>query len=143
LRFLVREKGLNIVEMANLKQVNNELMQEADAILGPTPSGSRQADGDGARQRHVDEARITQGEGDRIVGTARRVWEGWKRIARKIGDFQARAMMTLFYFVILAPVAIILRWRSDPLAIKAGTPRGWTAMKASDIAPLEHARRQF
>jgi hypothetical protein len=94
-------------------------------------------------QRRGEEASLTQGEGHGLGDTARRLWEGWKRIARKIGDFQARALMTLFYFVILAPVAMILRWRTDPLAIKAGTPRGWTAMKASDVAPLEHARRQF
>jgi hypothetical protein len=73
----------------------------------------------------------------------RELWERWKRIARKIGDFQARALMTLFYFVILAPAAMVLRWRGDPLAIKAGTSRGWNAMGAREGAPMEHARRQF
>jgi hypothetical protein len=33
----------------------------------------------------------------------RRLWEGWKRMARRIGDLQARVMLTIFYVVILAP----------------------------------------
>jgi hypothetical protein len=78
-----------------------------------------------------------------LIGSARRFWERWKRVARKIGDFQARALMTLFYFVILGPVAMIVRWRSDPLAIKAGTPRGWINREARTGTPMEQARRQF
>jgi hypothetical protein len=86
---------------------------------------------------------ITRGQGYGIVGSARQLWERWKQVARKIGDFQARALMTVFYFVILGPVAIVIRWRSDPLAIKATTPRGWNTMEKRDEAPMEHSRRQF
>jgi hypothetical protein len=73
----------------------------------------------------------------------RSLWERWKRIARKIGDFQARALMTGFYFLILGPVSLVLRWRSDPLAIKAGTARGWRDMEETEGAPMDRARRQF
>jgi hypothetical protein len=83
-----------------------------------------------------------QVQGSGVVGAARRLWEGWKRIARKIGDFQARALMTLFYFVILGPMALGVRWCADPLAIKAATPRGWRAMESKDGIPMERARRQ-
>jgi hypothetical protein len=85
---------------------------------------------------------IAQGQGRGIVGSARKLWERWKYVARKIGDFQARALITLFYFVILGPLAMILRWRSDPLAIKPRTPRGWIDREARAGGPLEHARRQ-
>jgi hypothetical protein len=78
-----------------------------------------------------------------LVAAAGTLWERWKRVARKIADFQARALMTLFYFVILAPAALVLRWRSDPLAIKPGTPRGWNATGAREGMPMEQARRQF
>ena len=44
-------------------------------------------------------------------------------MARRIGDFQARILLSLFYFVILGPFALVLR-RRDPLAIAAGRPRG-------------------
>jgi hypothetical protein len=70
------------------------------------------------------------------------LWEQWKQVARKIGDFQARALMTLFYFLILGPVAMVLCWRSDPLAIKPGTPRGWCDSDVKEGEPMERARRQ-
>jgi hypothetical protein len=78
-----------------------------------------------------------------VVGSARQLWERWKRIARKIGDFQARALMTVFYFLILGPVAMAIRWRSDPLAIKATSPRGWIDTDKKQGAPMEQSRRQF
>lgn len=72
-----------------------------------------------------------------------RLWEGWKRVGRVIGDVQARALLTLFYFAILAPFALGVRWRSDPLAIKAGAPRGWHSRVSPPRTPLDRAVRQF
>ena len=86
---------------------------------------------------------VTSRQGDGIAGRARKLWEGWKEVARKIGDFQARALMTIFYFVILGPVSMAMCWRSDPLAIKATTPRGWNNMEKRAGAPMEQSRRQF
>jgi hypothetical protein len=88
------------------------------------------------------DAGIAQGQGHRLVRRARMLWEQWKQVARKIGDFQARALMTLFYFLILGPVAMVLCWRSDPLAIKPGTPRGWCDSDVKEGEPMERARRQ-
>jgi hypothetical protein len=85
---------------------------------------------------------MAHGEGHGAVGLARQLWERWKRIARTIGDFQARALMTLFYFLILGPAALAIRWRSDPLAMKATTPRGWSDKEDRGGVPMEHARRQ-
>jgi hypothetical protein len=70
----------------------------------------------------------------------RRLWEGWKRVGRKIGDFQARVLLTVFYFVMLAPFAAVIRWKADPLGLQRGG--GWQPVtRATD--PLERARRQF
>ena len=68
-----------------------------------------------------------------------RLWEGWKRVARKIGEFQARVIMMLFYFVILAPFAILIRWANDPLALKPNTPKGWVAREDRE----NNATQQF
>jgi hypothetical protein len=70
----------------------------------------------------------------------RRLWEGWKRFGRKIGDFQARALLTLFYFVILAPFALVVRWKADPLGLKQSG--GWSPVTRSGD-PRDRARRQF
>lgn len=73
----------------------------------------------------------------------RRAWESWKRVARAIGDFQARVILVLFYFVALGPFALVVRWTSDPLAIKAATPKGWRVREAGKDSPMERATRQF
>jgi hypothetical protein len=70
----------------------------------------------------------------------RRLWHAWKRVGRKIGDFQARVLLTLFYFVLLAPFAVAVRLKADPLGLRRGG--GWLpVVRAGD--PLERARRQF
>ena len=71
----------------------------------------------------------------------RALWEGWKRVAKRIGDVQARILLTIFYFLILAPFALVVRWGMDPLAIK--TAAGWRSREASSSSPLEQASRQF
>ncbi len=73
----------------------------------------------------------------------RTVWHGWKRLGRKIGDFQARVLLTIFYFVMIAPFALIVRWATDPLAVKGRTAKGWRLRPAPVGTPLERARRQF
>lgn len=70
-------------------------------------------------------------------------WEWWKRTAHKIGNFQARVMLTLFYFVVVGPFALVLRLAADPLSIKPGAARGWRARPIAAIAHREQARKQF
>jgi hypothetical protein len=53
----------------------------------------------------------------------RGLWEWWKPVAHKIGNYQERFVLALFYFFILGPFALMVRWLSDPLAIKPGTRR--------------------
>ena len=72
-----------------------------------------------------------------------RLWEAWKRFGRKVGDVQARGLLILFYFVFLAPFALVVRWGSDPLAIKAGTRRGWRPKRDEAASPTERATKQF
>ncbi len=55
----------------------------------------------------------------------RALYAWWKPIARKIGDVQARVLLTLFYFVVLGPFALAVSIFSDPLAVKPTTTPGW------------------
>jgi hypothetical protein len=77
------------------------------------------------------------------AGQLRTFWEAWKRWARRVADAQARILLTVFYYSILMPFALFLRWRSDPLAIKPGRAKGWRTRIEPAEAPLERARRQF
>ena len=78
-----------------------------------------------------------------MPGALRRLWDGWKKVALKIANFQARLLLGLFYFTIVCPFALAVRWGSDPLAIKRGTPRGWLARPEDHESPWERAGRQF
>jgi hypothetical protein len=74
----------------------------------------------------------------------RRIWDGWKKIARKIGDFNARVILTIFYFILLLPFAILIKSLTDPLEIKKGSPKGWQIKEEKPgISPMESAARQF
>jgi len=75
--------------------------------------------------------------------TMKNLWEWWKRVARKIGDFQARVILTIFYFVVLGPFALAVRLGSDPLAIKPGTPRGWHPKTEGKSTTIEQTTKQF
>ena len=76
-------------------------------------------------------------------GAIRRLWEGWKRVGKKIGDFQARVLLSVFYYVAFSPFALVVRWVSDPLAIKAATPKGWQVRGEGKGSTTERATRQF
>ena len=46
----------------------------------------------------------------------KKIWNGWKIAAKKIGRFNTVVLLTLFYFLILAPLGLIFKlfgW--DPL----------------------------
>ena len=71
----------------------------------------------------------------------RRVWEGWKRFGKKVGDLQARFLLTIFYFVILTPFALAMR-AADPLGLRRAG-EGWRVRPPlPDGDPLVRARRQ-
>jgi len=56
--------------------------------------------------------------------TLKRAWQAWKRIAHKIGNFQARVLLTVFYAVLVLPFGIATRLFSDPLRIRR-RPTQW------------------
>jgi hypothetical protein len=78
-----------------------------------------------------------------FLTTLKSLWKAWKRIARKIGDFQARVLLNLFYFIFLLPFALIVRWATDPLAIKPGHSRGWRPRPDEQGPSVERAAQQF
>jgi hypothetical protein len=78
-----------------------------------------------------------------MLSFMRKSWKWWKRIARIIGDFNARVILTIFYFIFLAPFALAVRSLSDPLAIKNKSAPLWGTKTPSDEPVMEQARKQF
>ena len=69
------------------------------------------------------------------------LWQGWQKVAKKIGDFQARLILTLFYFIFVIPIGLIARLFADPLALKKSSAH-WDKRESAP-ARMEDARRQF
>lgn len=70
----------------------------------------------------------------------KRVWQSWKRFAHKIGNFQARVFLTVFYAVLVFPFGMAVRLFSDPLRIKR-RPSRWLD-HPKEAYDLEWARRE-
>ena len=65
----------------------------------------------------------------------RTLWSRWLVLARKIGQFQSRIILTLFYFVFVTPFALIARLFTDPLHLRRGhaaLDSGWIARPTTD-----------
>jgi hypothetical protein len=75
-----------------------------------------------------------------MLDMLKRVWEAWKKIAQKIGNFQARVLLTVFYGVIVLPFGLAARLFADPLHIKK-KPTEWL-QHPDEAYDLEWARKQ-
>ena len=75
-----------------------------------------------------------------MLESLKKLWVAWKRIAHRIGDFQARVLLTLIYAVLVLPFGLAIRLFSDALKIKK-RPAKWIE-HPHDVIDLEWARRQ-
>src|SRR5262249_34130585 len=64
-----------------------------------------------------------------------RVWDGWRRMGRRLGDVFARALLTLVYIVVVPLFSLFERHFGE-------APRGWVVRPSEDCG-LTAARRQF
>ncbi len=71
----------------------------------------------------------------------RAAWHRWKRLAEKIGHFQAKLLFGLLYFLIVTPFALGVKLFSDPLGLKQASP-SWRNVSRQTLT-LEDARKQF
>jgi hypothetical protein len=76
------------------------------------------------------------------MSSMRALWQAWTRVARRIGDVQARIMLTLFYYTVLGPFAVVLRMRGGGLPLRPGRSGGWHRRDEQGPSALDRARRQ-
>ena len=67
--------------------------------------------------------------------TAKSMWARWKRFAHRAAEIQSLVILTALYWVIVAPIGMLLRRRNHA--------RGWTMREAAPDASLDAARRQY
>ena len=75
-----------------------------------------------------------------MLDLLKRAWQGWKKIAHVIGNFQARVLLTVFYGVLVLPFGLAARLFSDPLRIKK-KPTEWL-QHPDEAYDLQWARKQ-
>jgi hypothetical protein len=78
-----------------------------------------------------------------LKGRASEGWGRWKELSQKAADFQARILLTVFYFTLMLPCGGVCGILKDPLRIKR-RPSGtyWMDRKPSSET-LADAQRQF
>jgi hypothetical protein len=73
----------------------------------------------------------------------RKLWHRWVVLAHKIGNFQSRILLTLFYFLVVTPFGLVTAVLGDPLhRRRAPSASAWVAREASDV-DLPSSRKQF
>ncbi|MBI2152898.1 MAG: hypothetical protein HYV92_03075 [Candidatus Rokubacteria bacterium] len=76
--------------------------------------------------------------GDRL----RALWKGWLRIARAIGTVNTVVLLTVLYWLVVAPLGLILRLLGkDPLRLRRGPER--TLWHEKRPVHLDSLHRQF
>ena len=71
------------------------------------------------------------------------LWEKWKLVAHKIGNFQARLILTVFYFIVICPFAAVVKYGARPLRLKVLHTSNWLPNQARGENIMTRARRQF
>ncbi len=70
------------------------------------------------------------------------LWREWLRVSKHIGSFNARALITLIYFTLLALFGIPMRLLADPMGVKKQPQdSAWHERMTRDV-DLDTARRQ-
>lgn len=72
-----------------------------------------------------------------------RIWTRWKAIGQRIGDFQARVILTVLYFLLLGPPALIIKLLRDPLKLRRPPHESAWIPGPEEPVSMESARRQF
>jgi len=73
----------------------------------------------------------------------KKLWQSWENFSKKMGSFQSRIILSLFYFIFVTPFALGVKIFSDPLRIKhQGSKSHWIPKKEINT-DLEKYRRQF
>ena len=72
----------------------------------------------------------------------RKVWQTWKRIGQFIGDLVGRVVLSVFYFTLVMPFGLGVRFFGDPLAMRPVDRPKWVERETHDLT-LEDSRRLF
>jgi hypothetical protein len=73
----------------------------------------------------------------------KKFWEKWKIFGHKVGNFQARLILSLFYFTVVCPFGMIVKFISKPLRLQLSHGSNWLPHEGGGEDVMSRARRQF
>lgn len=71
------------------------------------------------------------------------LWQSWENFSKRMGSFQSRIILSMFYFIFVSPFALAVKMFSDPLRIKHQSSKSHWLPKKEIKNELEQYRRQF
>ncbi len=71
------------------------------------------------------------------------LWHKWENLSKRIGNFQSRIILSLFFFLFVSPFALVLKIFSDPLKIKRRNVKSYWLFKRETANDLDQFRKQF
>ena len=79
-----------------------------------------------------------------VSGFFKKLWHRWKDFSKRMGSFQSRVLLSLFFFILVSPAALLIKVLGDPLRIKKikAAESYWMA-KTESPTELDDYRRQF
>ena len=79
-----------------------------------------------------------------MIKLLKRIWAGWKRIAKAIGDFQAAVLLTIIYWLVTGPMSLISRLGGGGAEFRnRDLPSYWTTKPSSGMSEAERLDHQF
>ncbi len=70
-------------------------------------------------------------------------WRKWKAISDRVANVQARILLTVFYFTVMAPFGLWQGFVADRLRLKRSEVSSFWLDRSTTDRTLEDARRQF
>jgi len=73
----------------------------------------------------------------------KRLWHSWEAFTVRLGGFQTRIAFTLFFLIVMSPIAVAVRLRHDPLRLRLGKLETYWLPRSSILSGLDDLRKQF
>ena len=78
-----------------------------------------------------------------LRGRSQEGWRKWKALSERVANVQARILLTVFYFTVMAPVGFWQGFLADRLLMKRPRGASFWVERATRDRTLDDARRQF
>jgi hypothetical protein len=72
----------------------------------------------------------------------RRVVQALSRFGRRVGELQAALLLSVFYFLVVGPHALVVRLFTDSLRVGTADATGWMERRRPEQKTLAEIRRQ-